>query len=55
MCGRDESLPHILNAGADVNKIGGRMGTALSAAAFRGSLEIVQQLLGLRAQVNLGN
>ncbi|KAI1869012.1 uncharacterized protein JN550_005999 [Neoarthrinium moseri] len=55
MCGREEVLSYMLNAGADVNKVGGKMGTALTAAAFQGVMDVVKRLLDLQAAVNLGN
>ncbi|GJN70066.1 hypothetical protein PLICBS_004118 [Purpureocillium lilacinum] len=51
----DDTFYYILNGGADVNKIGGRLGTALCAAAFVGDMVYLECLLQKGAQVNVGN
>ena len=42
----------LLENGADVNAVGGRFGSALYAASFRGSEAIVNILLENKAEVN---
>lgn len=56
MAGRDiDEVEMILDAGADVNKVGGKMGTAITAAAFQGDMENFDELMERGADVNLGN
>lgn len=48
----DGAVSMLIAAGADVNLSGGLYGTPLQAASFRGSKQIVQQLLAAGADVN---
>ncbi|KAK3943389.1 ankyrin repeat-containing domain protein [Diplogelasinospora grovesii] len=51
----DNAFEYILEAGADINRVGGRYGTALTAAAYMGDMDVIERLLERGAQVNLGN
>jgi ankyrin repeat protein len=50
-----EDVATIINAGADINKIGGKMGTAITAAAFEDDMEPFNLLLDSDADINIGN
>ena len=47
-----ESISKQLDGGADVNAVGGKFGTALAMAAYRGKQEILSLLLDKGAEVN---
>ncbi len=51
----EDVFKFVLNAGANVNQVGGKMGTALASAAFVGDMNQVEELLRRGADVNLGN
>ncbi|KAL4876756.1 ankyrin repeat-containing domain protein [Aspergillus karnatakaensis] len=48
-----EILQVLLDAGSDVNRVGGQEGTSLQAAAFKGSLEAAERLIEAGADVNI--
>jgi ankyrin repeat protein len=48
-------LDYFLEAGAEVNRLGGAMGTALCAAAYMGNIDALNELIERGAEVGLGN
>lgn len=51
----DVDLEYFLDAGADVNRLGGAMGTALCAAAYKGNMVALNRLIEKGAEVGIGN